>query len=604
MTSVLSPATSSLSSSSPVPSPAPLGPGHQSIQARRQPLDRAEAPSPSRSMGAALQRQSSGPILGLQQCRAKLLEAKAKLTAGAHEVVQSPAWARLSHIGALTAAASGLSVVVGLACAGTVTPWFLNLTLPQGTVVNMFSQVPFIGAFLTAIIQRGGPFGALCSSLVLWFGTRAMFSQGTVQDRRRDWALAAVAVGFALSPVFVPAVPVSGALAAGCLLGTVALGYLTSRAHLPQGGADWRVNLIAIAVGVAFAPMGAQAAMAVSQAAILGEALSITTLCSLGIAVHGLIGVLAPLFRENVAAARNAEAIDAQALRLDRPGTVDPTVFGAEAVQDFLEYMDSLAEDMHKGIPWPSRFLVLRGPSGAGKQSIAMAELLRLDIPIECPSQETLRASGSPASALREFFEKCKERARVTQRPVAIFIKDIDHLLGQRHKGDAENDQMVNAALLYLNQLDGATPSNLLIIGTIDDSSPLDGALSSRATHFHVPRNSPMALTAILQSRLRRNFEATDVIEAVAPANRAKGLALPEALAAEVGQKAYGRNLTGRDMVQYAERLTARVRHLYRYYKAQHARGSRPFDVQEALRGAHAELWPKLRPTPEPKAHG
>jgi hypothetical protein len=566
-------------------------------------LDRPQGHGPSRWLPAALQRRDSGPKLALQQCRAKLQETGKNLKWRANQVATSPAWGRMSHIGSLTAAASGLSVVVGLMSAATVTPWFLNLTLPQGTVVSMFSQVPFIGAFLTAIIQRGGPFGALSSSLVLWFGTRAMFSQGTVQDRQRDWALAAVAVGFALSPVFVPAVPVSGALAAGCLLGTVALGYLTSLAHLPQGGSDWRVNLIAIAVGVAFAPMGAQAAMMVPQAAILGEALSIITLCSLGIAVHGLVGVLAPLFRENVAAARSSDAIDAGALKLDRPGVVEPTVFGAGAVPDFLEYMDSLAEDMDKGIPWPSRFLVLRGPEGSGKQSMAMAELLRLNIPIESPSRETLRASGSPASALRDFFEKCKDRARTAQRPVAIFLKDIDHLLGERHKGDAENDQMVNAALLYLNQLDGAPPSNLLIIGTIDTDHPLDGALKSRATLFAVPRPCAAALTAIVQHHIRRALMNTDLAELVALPDRAKRLTLPDDLATTMGQEAYAAGLTGRDMVKAADKMVAHIRHRYRYHMAQHARGSQPFEVQQELRKTHEDLWPNFAPPLAPQTH-
>lgn len=562
---------------------------------RNNPADGRESRALSRGRALA---QALDPRPALQAGRVQVAKGVESLAHQSASFVKSPHWARMAHTAALTATAMGISVLVGLATAATVAPWFLRLTLPANNVVTMFTQLPLIGSILTGIIQRGGPFGALCSSLVLWFSTRAMFSQGTLADRRWDWALAAVAVGVALSPMFVPGVPVTGALATGCIMGAAALSYLSSRAHLPQGLGDWRINTLAIAIGVAFAPMGAQAAMLAPPVAILGEALTITTLCTLGIAVHGVISLLAPLFRENVAVRQTQATGGASLPVLDLPAAKEhANVFGAGDIPALCNLMENIKEDIGRGIANRARLIVLRGPEGSGKWIMANALVGSLDIPMERPFRESLQASGHPSSALHNFFKKCEERARVTKRPVAIMIKDIDHLFAQRGQGDAENDQMVNAALPFLEQLKGAVPSNLIIIGTLNNKRAVDGAVASRGgeVFYDVPAPSKHTLSAIVSHGLRSRLQA------VLPADSLKDMTdnawAPWGFTADgLGAQAFEQGLNGRDMDAYAQRLSDETRASWRLHGTQAAAETSdgPSDASGVVThvlAAHKKLW-------------
>lgn len=509
-------------------------------------------------------------------------------------------WSRAAEVGTLTAAACGISIAVGLLTAWLITPFFLSLTPPVGAITTMFNQIPFIGPVLTGLIQRGGPMGSLCSGLLLWCSQRALAPEGTTGSRRLNWALSAAVIGFAISPLAVPGVPISGALAATCLLGTGVMAYMTSLQLMPNSPLSGRWCLMGICFGLALAPLGAQASLGVSGATILGEALAFPVMGFLGIALQSMYAQLRPMMRDNLNSLAGTVQTRLSGLALDRPEVTRPTVFGAHSVTKLTDYFDACHADLAAKQSLGLRVVLLSGASGVGKTSIALSEIKRLNAHIEMPTLIKLRAGGKADVAFLEIIDKALERQRLQGRATVIFVPHCDEFFPPDEEADAELKSLASAAQTRLQLAPGDTAYNLLFVATTANPHRIKGAVMDRFTaRFTVPNPDVATLKPLLLETIHREMANSFFVQAGPQLRLTPTWDLPGVFAALAASEAVDLNLSGREMGHYARALCQEVKD--RYLHAQSALGAEAvhanavvvqFDGDAELREAHLTRWP------------
>jgi ribosome biogenesis ATPase len=98
----------------------------------------------------------------------------------------------------------------------------------------------------------------------------------------------------------------------------------------------------------------------------------------------------------------------------------------------------------HLGVE-PPRGILLHGPPGTGKTSLALAIAGELDIPfIRLSAPEIVSGmSGESEARLREIFQEAKAQA-----PCLVFIDEIDAVTPKRETAQREMERRIVAQLL------------------------------------------------------------------------------------------------------------------------------------------------------------
>jgi cell division protease FtsH len=135
----------------------------------------------------------------------------------------------------------------------------------------------------------------------------------------------------------------------------------------------------------------------------------------------------------------------------------------------------------HKA-PLPRGYLLV-GPGGVGKTLFVrtIADELDGEVFLTVGSDFNEMFVGVGAGRARDLFDGARAKAKVSKKPVIIFIDEIDACGAVRGKGSDERDNTLNQLLV---EMDGMLElENIIIIGATNRPDILDPALLRRLAH-------------------------------------------------------------------------------------------------------------------------
>ena len=176
-----------------------------------------------------------------------------------------------------------------------------------------------------------------------------------------------------------------------------------------------------------------------------------------------------------------------------REEIITPVLNPEQAKIDFLEY----------GIK-PPRGFIFYGPPGCGKTFITKA--LAAESKLEMYSMDVSKIGSSyvnkTANNLEKAFNFLKDRARSSQKPVLLFMDEVDSLAAKRNfsSGQGEDEKAVST---LLKLVEAARDNNIIIIAATNKFNDLDEAFKARfdgQVYFPLPDND--ARIALLKAQL------------------------------------------------------------------------------------------------------
>ena len=138
------------------------------------------------------------------------------------------------------------------------------------------------------------------------------------------------------------------------------------------------------------------------------------------------------------------------------------------------------------GIDIP-RFVLLYGPPGCGKTMLtqAIAQETGCDMYMLDVSKIGSSYINESAKNIGTIFDYIKEKAQNSQKPIILFMDEMDSLMSKRSGGsnaDIESNKVVNTLLTQINELKN---SNIIVFGATNMPDLIDSAGKNRANVSH-----------------------------------------------------------------------------------------------------------------------
>lgn len=160
---------------------------------------------------------------------------------------------------------------------------------------------------------------------------------------------------------------------------------------------------------------------------------------------------------------------------LERPELVFSPYVDAK-VQEFLATVRSFDALQSEGLSIRNRLLI-HGPPGSGKTSIARVVAAELNLPLVVSRSDSLVSSllGQTSRNLREIFEYA------SRSPCVLFLDEFDALAKDR-ADSREIGELQRVVIALLQNIDALSPSTILIAAT-NHAQLLDKAIWRRFDH-------------------------------------------------------------------------------------------------------------------------
>ncbi len=174
----------------------------------------------------------------------------------------------------------------------------------------------------------------------------------------------------------------------------------------------------------------------------------------------------------------------------DSPKSLDDVVGLKKAVADVEDFIifplehpvEALERKKEYGIKIPG-FIIFYGPSGCGKTMLAQAIAAQSGCDMYCLDLSKVGSVyvNETSSNIRKAFEQLEAEAKKSQKPVVLFMDEMDSLAEKRMLGGAgskEDNKVVNTLLPLIS---AAKAKNIIIIGATNMYNFLDPAIVRRA---------------------------------------------------------------------------------------------------------------------------
>lgn len=162
-----------------------------------------------------------------------------------------------------------------------------------------------------------------------------------------------------------------------------------------------------------------------------------------------------------------------------------------QEIYDLCEFIRNSQDFVNAGAT-PPKGILLEGPPGTGKTSIARALAGELDVPFICASASSFIEVyvGTGPKSVRELFEKAQTAlAKKDSSHVIIFIDEID-AIGSRTEFNAHSETK-NTINELLVQMDGfSSDSRIIVIAATNNADNIDEALKRRGRFDYIVRIS------------------------------------------------------------------------------------------------------------------